>query len=435
MGFPFLDIIKSILSSAPSVIFDPTTGVRVAFYWAMVFFVWTQYAKTARLQTHLYGRPRENPIAMTVLAGLEGLVVGLVGSFVMAFFGVSFPPDGGGLIWVLGVALALMLVNARFMCFSYAGSIVSLSYLVLGWPVVSVASLMGLVAVLHLMESLLILLNGSAGATPVYLEQKGRQVGAFYLQRAWPVPVALLILAVLPGGETAAGIAMPDWWPLLRAAPALLANPSAIFFLHALPAALGYGDLAVTCPPRLKTRRTASHLALYSLVLLVLSVLATHYPAFVWIVALFGALGHEAVVRLGSGREKAGKPYFVPPPAGLMVLDVVPGSVAAKHGLGPGWIITEVNGRIITGRDHFEEELRQAEQAGTAKLTARPPVFGRGRRPASRRLVLGFGPGAILGVIPVPEPGDDMGLMMSTASPGMNLVRRIGKGLRKLTRK
>ncbi len=447
MGFPFYEIAKSVLTTASQVVLDPNAGLRFVFYWSMVFFVWTQSSKTARIQAQLYGKPRRDPLSLTALAVVQGIAVGLVGSWVMSFFGVSFPPDGGGLIWVLGVAVALMLVNARFMCFSYAGGLVSVSYLIFGWPRVSVASLMGLVAVLHLMESLLILLNGSAGATPVYLEQKGRQVGAFYLQRSWPVPVALLILAVVPPAQAAGGISMPDWWPLLRTAPELLANPGAVFFLHALPAALGYGDLAVTCPPRLKTRRTASNLALYSLILLALSVVATHLASFVWVVALFGPLGHEAVVRLGNHRERAGSPYFVPPQSGIMALDVVPRSAAARLGLGPGWVITEVNGRPTNGRDRFEEELRLAEQAGELRFFARPPSFGRGRedgrgaRPAPRpgagprHFAVDFGPGEVLGVIPVPEPGDDMGLVMTTSSPGLTLARKLGKGLKGLGRR
>lgn len=440
MDFPFIDIARSILDTAPRVIWDPAMSIRFVFYWAMVIFVFTQYRKTARMQTQLYGRPRRDPLTLTVVAVVEGLLVGLVGSYLMTFFGVSFLPDGSGLIWVLGVALALMLINARFMCFSYAGGLVSLSYLLFGFPRVSVPALMGLVAILHLMESLLIFLNGSAGATPVYLEHKGRQVGAFYLQRSWPVPVALLILAVLSPLESPGGIAMPDWWPLLRTTPEILAHPGAVFFLHAMPAALGYGDLAVTVPPRTKVRQTARNLAVYSLALLGLSVAATHYRGLVWVTALFAPLAHEAVVRLGNRREMKGRPCFVPPETGFMVLDVIPGSPAAALGLRPGWVITEVNGHSVTGRDQFEQELAGAGPAGEVVLTAFPGVcrrldrraradgagrVGRPHREEPRRLVTRLDPDGVLGVIPVPEPGDDMGLMLTVASPALNMVRRL----------
>jgi len=436
LGFPFIDVARSVLQNAPQVIFnpglgDPTARFRFVFYWTMVFFAYTQYRKTARMQAQLYGTPRRNPLGLTVLAGVEGLIVGLIGSYLMTFFGVSFTPDGGGLVWVLVTAFALMLLDARLMCFSYAGGLVSLSYLLLGYPKVSVPALMGLVAILHLMESLLIFLNGSAGATPVYLEQSGRPVGAFYLQRAWPVPVAILILAVVSPLQASGGIGMPDWWPLLRTSPEILAHPGAAFFIHALPAALGYSDLAVTVSPKAKTRRTALHLAAYSLVLLVLAIGATHFGVLVWVTALFSPLGHEAIVRLGSRQERRGRPYFVPVEGAVMVLDVIPRSLAHRLGLGPGWLITDINGQAVRGRDDLDQALEAAGQAGRLEFTARPPAFDRRGGQAGdglRRFSSSFEPGAVLGVIPVPEPGDDMGLTLKTASPIRALLRKLFKG-------
>ncbi len=450
MGFPFVEILKSVLATAPTVIWDTGAGLRFVFFWFMVFFVGNQYTRTAKLQAQLYGKPRRNPLSLTLLAAVEGFAVGVAGSYLMTFVGVSFTADGGGLVFVMLTAVALMLVNPRFMCFSYAGGLVSLGYLIFGWPKVSVPALMGLVAILHLMESLLIFLNGSAAATPVYLEQKGRQVGAFYLQRAWPVPLALLILAVLSPTEAAAGVSMPDWWPLLRTSPEILANPGAIFFLYALPAALGYSDLAVTGPPRAKTRRTSLHLAIYSLALLGLSVAATYWTPLVWVVALFGPLAHEGVVRLGNRLEMGGEPYFVPSGTGLMVLDVVPGSPAARNGLGPGWVVTHVNGEAVRGREEFEDALDRAGQAGELRLEVEPPAFGRGRgragwrsgrqtdgarAAAARRVRMRFGPGDVLGVIPVPEPGDDMGLVLTSGSPVVQAAKGLAKGFRRLRKK
>lgn len=429
MPFPFRDIGLSVLETAPQVVYNPALGVRFLFYWTMVAFVSSQYARTLRLQGFLYGREYGDPVRLTAVAMLEGLVVGLAGSYVMTFFGISLLPDGGGMIWVLGTALALMLLNVRFMCFAYAGGLVSLCSLLFGFPQVSIPSLMGLVAVLHLMESLLIFLNGAAGATPVPVERQGRPIGAFQLQRYWPVPICLLILAVISPVEAAqGGIAMPDWWPLFRTTPEILAHPGAVFFLHALPATLGYGDLAVTGPPVLKARRTAGRLALYSLVLLGFSVLATRWEPLIWAAALFAPLGHEAVVRIGNRLESAGTPYFVPPAAGTMVLDALPGTLARELGLGPGWVVTAVNGRPVTGRAQLEESLRAAADEGRLVLDVIPPDFHRRRRslrPGPRRLEAPFHPGGALGVVTVPEPGDQTYVEVAPVSLGARLLRRL----------
>jgi len=426
-AFPFLDIARSVLETSPQVIFNPGLGLRFAFYWAIVMFVHNQFSRTAGLQRHLYGRPLDKPLLQTGIALLEGLAAGLVGSYMMTFFGVAFLPDGGGIIWVLGVAVVLMLLSPRLMCFAYAGGLVAVSSLLFGFPKVSIPSLMGLVAVLHFMESILIFINGSAGATPVYLERQGRPVGAFYLQRSWPVPMALLILAVVSPTEAAqGGIAMPEWWPLFRVAPEILAHPGAVFFLHALPAGLGYSDLALTSAPRRKSRRTAVDLAVYSLVLLAVSVAASRVPALVWLAALFAPLGHEAVVRIGNLRESAAPPYFVPPGRGVMVLDAVPGSRAAELGLGPGWVIISVNGTDVNGRADFEEALSRAGESGTLALTVRPPGSEGQREDETRSCV--FQPGARLGVIPVPEPGDRVSLEVKKGGLAAKLLRRLRRG-------
>lgn len=435
MPFPFYDIGLSVIRNAPQVVFNPALGIRFVFYWAMVYFVHTQYLRTTRLQGHLYGKSQNHPLYLTVVAVLEGILVGIAGSYIMTFFGVSFLPDGGGIIWVLAVALTLMLINVRLMCFSYAAGLVAVSSLVFGFPKVSIPALMGLVAVLHLMESLLILLNGSAGATPVYVERNGHPVGAFQLQRYWPVPVALLILAVVsPVQAATGGVAMPDWWPLLRTTPEILAHPGAIFFLHALPAAMGYGDMALTCPPRVKARRTSVSLAAYSLVLLGLAVASTYWAPLVWAAALFAPLGHEAVVKLSGRREAAARPYFVPPVHGTMVLDTVPRSPARDLGLGPGWVINAVNGREVTGRGQLDEALRSTGEGGRLTLDVTRPAFetsGRAarRRPGSRRLHAVLRPGSEFGVIPVPEAQDETCVEVAIVGPLANLFRRfVGRG-------
>jgi len=450
--FPFVDIARSVLETAPQVIFNPGLGFRFAFYWILVMFVHNQFSRTAALQRQLYGQPLAAPLRQTVIALAEGLIAGLVGSYVMTFFGVAFLPDGGGIIWVLGVAVALMLINPRLMCFAYAGGLVAVTSLLFGFPKVSIPPLMGLVAVLHFMESILIFIDGSAGATPVYLERKGQTVGAFYLQRSWAVPVALLILAVISPVEAAhGGTEMPDWWPLFRVSPEILAHPGAVFFLHALPAGLGYSDLALTSTPRVKSRRTALDLFLYSLALLAVSLAASRVEPLVWVAALFAPLGHEAVVRFGNYRESARPPYFVPPADGVMVLDTVPGSRAAAIGLGPGCVITSVNGRPVRGRDDLHQALTRAGEEGGLTLSVRPPAgraFARrassgpspaGRPPAAdrtRTLTCEFGPGTHLGVIPVPEPDDRVSLKVQTGGLAGRLVRRLfgGRGRDRGTR-
>src|SRR5690606_1766560 len=153
------------------------------------------------------------------------------------------------------VAIALMMVHPRFICFAYAGGILSVTHLLFGWPGLSVPAIMALVAVLHLVESLLILLHGPTGATPVYVRRPGGGVvGVLPVRKCWPVPF-IAPVAFMIGREMLADLTlpMPGWWPLIkRQAPP--PGMTYVYVLFPVVAALGYGDIAITRDPRTKAR-------------------------------------------------------------------------------------------------------------------------------------------------------------------------------------
>ena len=83
----------------------------------------------------------------------------------MILVGISVNKIGG--LYLLITALGLMLIEQRFLCFAYAGGVLSLLHLLFGFPQeLSVPQVMALVAVLHLVEALLIYLTGSLYSLP-----------------------------------------------------------------------------------------------------------------------------------------------------------------------------------------------------------------------------------------------------------------------------
>src|SRR5690606_24979322 len=133
-------------------------------------------------------------------------------------------------------------------------------------------------------------------------------------------------------------VSMPDWWPLIHRATETPAGMEYAFALFPVVAALGYSDVALTCSPRVKSRRTAGRLLLYSVGLLLLAFLAQYSKAFALVAALFSPLAHEWVIRRERALEQTGKPRFAGPET--MILDVHPGSPAQAAGLAPGDVIT-----------------------------------------------------------------------------------------------
>ena len=187
---PFLDLGLAILRVLPSALFEPTYAIA---FWLVVLLVFFQYRRVAGMEERLYGFVKNQPGHQTILAAAQGLVGGLIGSFILVFVGVSL--SGAGIQYLLPVALLLYLLSPRLMCFSYAGGIVAVLYLLFGLPRVSVGGIMALVGILHLTESLLIWLSGHTCATPVVIRNQRRElVGAFSLQKFWPVPIVVLVL-------------------------------------------------------------------------------------------------------------------------------------------------------------------------------------------------------------------------------------------------
>ncbi len=338
--FPWLDLLIIIIQGILYVFLDFS-------FWLVLGLVAYQYFQMQKDQIRMfgvYGFSLRRQVAMAAALGAAG---GIIGSSVLTVAGVTLNNLGLSYIWPL--AIALMLINLRFMCFAYAGGLVALSSVLFGWPEVDVPQVLALVAGLHVTESILIFVSGRYGAVPLILRRDdGRLVGAFTLQNFWPLPLCLLAATVIPEGSMPAGaINMPDWWPPLPIGTPLPAGHTWLYAMIPVVAALGYADVAVASTPAARRRQSALHLALYSLALLALAVLSARYTWLQFFAAVLSPLGHELLIQLDNRREMGGEPRFVPPPRGVMVLDTVPGTPARKAGLRPGDILLDLDGVAV----------------------------------------------------------------------------------------
>lgn len=387
------------------------------FFWLVVVLVWTQYRRMLKTKEAIYGL-QDSSLRVSFIALVYGIIGGVLGSFLMIIFGVTI--NGMGVAWLWVIALVLMLFSPRLLCFSYAGGVLAIISLIFGYPQINIPGLMGLVAVLHLVESILILLSGHQDPLPVYVRNPaGRVVGAFNLQKFWPIPLAVMMI-LLGAADQVPGelIKMPEWWPLIR--PWDIASDQE-FMYQILPvvAALGYGELAITCLPRERTKRSASHLAGYSIILLGLAVAASHYPQLAIFPALFSPLGHELVVFLGRREELQGRPRFVPPSTGVMVLDVIKGSPAHLAGIKSGDVIHSVDGQPVNSRYELSQILGFAGSSLMLEFSTETAETSRVRVRKT--------PEAPLGEITVPEPGDYPNVDFVMGSPLKNFLHRLFK--------
>ncbi len=393
-------VVALIFRSLPLIIFDP---IYLMLFIAIGLMIYSQYRRVNLMQRRMFGLNRGQPLIETLISIGFGLLGGIIASIIFIMFGISL--SGSGIIFIWLVALALMLFNPRFLCFSYAGGAVSLASLFFGFPKVSVPAIMGLVAVLHLVESILIFYNGHRNPVPLYIQSnEGKVVGGFSLQRFWPVPFITVFATVELSSALEMAVTMPDWWPLLKPELLIPAGYALVYRLSPIFAGLGYSDIAISSFPEKKATNTAKNLLIYSVILLILALLAADHFYLQILSALFAIIGHEWVIHYGQKREKE-KPALFTSSAGVMVLDVYPNSPAAKMGLSAGDVILEINDVKI------ENPAQLVSEIGPWIIDPKLTVQNVAKNEPPRE-ILYKGKIPPLGFIPVPQPNQPVYMVM-----------------------
>ncbi|KPU26983.1 hypothetical protein TR13x_07625 [Caloranaerobacter sp. TR13] len=319
-------------------------------YWGIIVLLYFQYKKIGKMEKNILGINKKSNRMRVFSSMVKGTLGGILGSLIIILLGVTIQANDFKYIFLL--AVILMLTHPRFICFSYAGGIISLSYLLFGYPRVNVSSIMAIVGILHLIESFLILVDGDSTKIPIFVERNKKIVGGFNMMRFWPIPFIVLLTV----GEMVSsnGVNMPNWWPLFKPENVSLNADNIIYMMIGVVAALGYGDMAITDYPENKVKESSRNLFIYSILLIILSVVSTYIYVFKYIAALFGTLAHEGLIQIGRSKEKSGKAKFECPEFGVKILDVMPDGIAEKIGLKSGDIITSVNGNRVNSKDEIE---------------------------------------------------------------------------------
>jgi hypothetical protein len=324
-------------------------------YIMIIMMVYIHIKRSARLEESWLGFLRDTMRNRLMGVMLFGMIVGLAASSLIIFIGIPIDLNSILIIWPL--SLILTLLNERYLCFSYAGGILSLISLIFGWPDIDVSSILALIGILHLMESILILLNGHKDALPVVMEHKRfKPIGAYTMSKFWPVPLVMLAVPTNIMQAAGSGIRMPDWWPLFGGHGAGDLN----LVLLPIAVVLEYGDLAVTANARQRSRQTGLLLGAYSLLILTVAAFSTRYGWLKYAGAVLMPALHEMILYFGRKSQLDGKPVFGAPWRGLRILDVIPENLGSKMGLLPGDVLLNVNGKGINSEEMLQEALLAA---------------------------------------------------------------------------
>lgn len=323
-------------------------------FWLMTGIVYLQIRHQAKRKEEMFQVRREPVIGRAVITVLAGLAGGMLASGLLLVLGVSADCVGLEYLWV--IALLLMLIRQRFLCFAYAGGILACCSCLTGWPQIDVSQLLAMIAVLHCTEAFLVLITGHGNALPVYLlDENSRITGGFLLQMTWPLPMIMLFAMAGTAPQPQAGFLLfPDWWPVIGQNAGH--STGILYLMLPVLAALSYCDIAVSRSIRQKTAQSAGLLLAYSACLLFLVIWTDDWGLRQLIPALFAPLGHELVIHCGKRSEMSGAGRYRAPDRGVLILDVQHGSPAARAGLRREDWIVQLDGRTVNNRQSF---LRQ----------------------------------------------------------------------------
>ena len=323
------------------------------FFWIIMAIMYFLYKRSAGIEYAMTGL-KINILEKLMNATVMGIMAGLVGSLIVTMLGITIEDISSGtrlldsgLFYIWIIAILLSTISPRYLCFSYAGSIVALASLITGFPRINVSGLLALVGLLHLIESFLIWIDGYNYSVPIFIKRKsGEIVGGFILNKIWPIPLAMLVMGLGTGAGFSSGLidaaSMPGWWPLIKGAGMLRAE-GLKYALFTIPVILGYSDLAVSRTPEKRCRDSALRLASYSIILIVLSVISAKLYFVSFIAAAFAPLAHEMLIKISQKEEEEGRPVFGGMGNGVTVLYARADTPAEAMGLEPGDVVESIN--------------------------------------------------------------------------------------------
>ena len=359
-------LIEEILNQSPYLFIQPMLYVGIIL-------VILQYRRQILLERKLFSS-RIHSLPLEVIRSLGyGIFGGLLASSLMIGIGVVFHPTEMWIVWI--ITMILVLFHIRFLCLSYAtgilgvivgiakllpiteGSLATTSPWLLSllqfFQQMHIPSLIAIVAILHLVEGVLIRMQASKQATPLFVESKrGKLVGGYHLQSYWILPMFLIVSTGT--GEGGFGFTA-NWWPLIGGSVGAGASGLAIF---PVPAMIGYSDLTTAYSSSEKSKSASNYLFIYSILLLGFAFLSEYWAPIQIIAALFAALGHEWIRFIGRFKEGKMAPRYAHPKDGLKILAIIPNTPASRMKILEGEVIKKVNGYPVTNRKELHHALQ-----------------------------------------------------------------------------
>jgi hypothetical protein len=381
-----LDVVLELLWNVTDALVQLLTQ---PFYYISILFILLFYRQQMLMERKLFHVRLHSWSLQAWRTLVGGLAGGICVSIVIAFLGISLTQGAIICIWV--VTLGLLLLGVRYLCLAYTIGVLGVTQYILGffpnWQPdafvgsitdtvrgLDIPALVVLVAVLHMVEAILVKKQSASLSMPLLVESKrGKLVGGYQMQAFWALPLFLLIPAQTTGN-------ILPWTPLLGGE-----GWAHGFSILALPVIIGFSEMTQSLLPQQKANSTFKRLILYSVILLVIGLLAAWWSPLMIVAAIASFLLHRGLEWASGIEEQHRHSLFVHPPQGLRVLAIVPNSPAEDLGIVPGETLLKVNGVMLYTQEQLHSSLRMnaafcklevQNLAGDSKYLQRPMYAG-----------------------------------------------------------
>lgn len=364
-------LIYTLRTIAGAIVTPPLVFVLVI----LAVILYLKNNKTVVMQKIILGGSVNSSIELTLSQLIFGIIGGTIGSIMLSSLGIVFDQNSG-IMYLFLISMLLMFIKPRLICFSYSGAILGalgiLSELI-GRLIpnfgdrttlnIDILSLMMFVGILHVIEGLLVMIDGDRGAVPVFTNRNGKILGGYALKRYWVLPIAIIIAltannSILDYGVTS--VQIPNWWPLIKSPSILTIIATSIISIIPFYAVLGYSSITFTRSKKEKVIVSGLHIMIYGIILAIVAQLARVGIVGEIITIIFAPIGHEFMLTIQRKNEEKREPKFVSDEEGLIILEIASDSEISKLGLKNGNKIISINNKSINSEAEIYSILKES---------------------------------------------------------------------------
>jgi hypothetical protein len=362
--------IYTLRSVASAIVTPPLVFLLIS----LIIILHLKNKKLVAMQKIILGGSVNSSIELTLSQLVLGIIGGCIGSLILTSLGVMFN-DNSGIWYLFVISILLTFIKPRLICFSYSGAILGFISIMLKsasifvpWLSdiidlnINIFYLVILIGVFHIIEGILVMIDGDRGAVPVFTNKDGKILGGYALKRYWILPIAIMIAVTMDNSTlnyVTESIQNPNWWPLIKSPSGFALLASSVISVSPFYTILGYSSVTFTRNKREKALSSGIHIAIYGAILIGVSQITKVGVLGEILVLAFMPFAHEFMLKLQLKNEERRTPKFVSDEEGLVILEISTDSKIKEFGIGIESKVLSINDKGVNSETEIYSILRE----------------------------------------------------------------------------